>query len=70
MKYLSKRKIYTSFHYIPLHESKKTKKYYRFHGVDSYTTTESEKLLRLPMHYNLKLEHVDLITKYVREYYG
>ncbi len=70
MKHLSKRKIYTSFHYIPLHESKKTRKYYRFNGEDRYTTKESERLLRLPMHYNLKLEHVDLITKYVREFYG
>ncbi len=70
MKHLSKRKIYTSFHYIPLHESKKQRKYYRFNGEDRYTTKESERLLRLPMHYNLKLEHVDLITKYVREFYG
>tara|TARA_B100000161_G_scaffold265545_1_gene242369 strand:- start:335 stop:1453 length:1119 start_codon:yes stop_codon:yes gene_type:complete len=70
MRYLSKRKIYTSFHYIPLHESKKTRKYYRFNGDDSYTTTESEKLLRMPMHYNLKVEHVDIITKYIREFYG
>lgn len=70
MRYFTKRKIISSFHYIPLHESKKTRKYYRFNGNDRYTTKESERLLRMPMHYNLTLKNVDYITGVIRDYYG
>lgn len=60
--YLKENKIYSAFHYIPLHSSPAGKKFGRFHGEDRYTTRESERLLRLPMFYNLSMEDVEYIT--------
>lgn len=42
------------FHYIPLHDSNAGKVFGEFSGNDIFTTTESEKLLRLPLWYNLE----------------
>ena len=68
--YLYKYGIQSVFHYIPLHESKKCKKYNVFNGVDKYTTKESERLLRLPMYYDLNVFDVQYICKKIREFYN
>ena len=44
------------FHYIPLHSAPAGLKFGRFHGEDRYTTSQSERLLRLPMYYGLSEE--------------
>ncbi|VDY46902.1 UDP-4-amino-4-deoxy-L-arabinose-oxoglutarateaminotransferase UDP-(beta-L-threo-pentapyranosyl-4''-ulose diphosphate) aminotransferase; UDP-Ara4O aminotransferase [Salmonella enterica subsp. enterica serovar Daytona] len=41
------------FHYIPLHDCPAGDKFGEFIGDDVYTTKESERLLRLPLFYNL-----------------
>lgn len=64
---LSSRNIFTTFHYVPLHSSTAGRKYSRFHGVDRWTTSESERLLRLPMHYALKPEEIEFVAKQVTE---
>ncbi|MEJ6108847.1 dTDP-4-amino-4,6-dideoxygalactose transaminase, partial [Aliivibrio salmonicida] len=50
---LKDRGILAVFHYIPLHSSIAGLQFGRFHAEDKYTTEESERLLRLPMFYNL-----------------
>lgn len=45
--------INTVFHYVPLHSSPAGKRFGRFSGKDVYTTTESERLLRLPLYYQM-----------------
>lgn len=49
------------FHYVPLHTSPAGKKYGRFCGEDIYTTKESDKLVRLPLYYNMKDEDVQKV---------
>jgi len=51
--WLKEAEILAVFHYIPLHSSPAGQRFGRFHGVDSYTQSESERLLRLPLFYNL-----------------
>lgn len=51
--FLNERQIMTTFHYIPLHSAPAGLRYGRFSGRDSYTTSESERLLRLPLYYGL-----------------
>ena len=68
--YLYKYGIQSVFHYIPLHESIKCKKYNVFNGSDKYTTKESERLLRLPMYYDLNVSDVQYICKKIREFYN
>lgn len=69
IEYLRKRGIMSVFHYIPLHSAPAGIKFGRFSGEDIYTTTESEKLLRLPMHCELTYEDVDYIVDTISEYY-
>ncbi|MBK0126899.1 dTDP-4-amino-4,6-dideoxygalactose transaminase [Pantoea sp. S61] len=51
--WMKEAEILTVFHYIPLHSSPAGERYGRFHGDDRFTTKESERLLRLPLFYNL-----------------
>lgn len=60
--------VHATFHYIPLHESRRCKIYNRFHGTDNHTTKESQKLLRLPMYYDLTLDDVDFICRKINEF--
>jgi len=57
------------FHYIPLHSAPAGITYCRFHGEDTYTTKESERLCRLPMYYGLRPDQVAYICEKVREFY-
>ncbi|HET7658630.1 MAG TPA: dTDP-4-amino-4,6-dideoxygalactose transaminase [Bacillales bacterium] len=70
IKHLQNQEIMAVFHYVPLHSSPAGKQYGRFHGEDRYTTTESERLLRLPMFYGLKKNNIDTITNQIGSFYG
>jgi len=54
--YLREQGIMAAFHYIPLHSSPAGKKFGRFSGEDRFTTGESERLLRLPLYYEMTQE--------------
>lgn len=69
IEYLKRNEINAVFHYIPLHTVPAGKKYGIFHGVDRYTTRESERLLRLPMHNRVTRENVQYICEKIREFY-
>lgn len=69
IQFLSKNGIMAVFHYIPLHTAPAGKLFGTFFGEDRYTTKESERLLRLPMYYELKPEEVTEITGKVKEFY-
>lgn len=56
------------FHYVPLHTSEAGKKFGVFCGTDVYTSQESNKLVRLPMYYDIGKENVQYIIKKVGEY--
>jgi len=49
MQYLSENGVKSSFHFVPLHNTKAGLIYGTFRGKDKYTSNESEKLLRLPL---------------------
>lgn len=54
--YLKEHDVQSVFHYIPLHSAPAGLKFGRFHGEDTYTTTESERLVRLPLYFGLTKE--------------
>lgn len=68
--HLKSNDIIAVFHYVPLHSSAAGIKYGRFHGDDRYTTTESERLLRLPMYYNLREEDIITIIEAIYSFYN
>ncbi len=69
IEHLKQNNILTVFHYIPLHSAPAGLRYGRFHGEDTYTTRESEKLLRLPMYYRLKKEDILFITNTIKHFF-
>ena len=68
-KYLRSKDIGAVFHYVPLHSAEAGLKFGRFHGEDKYTTKESERLLRLPLHYNLSIEEINYICDSIKEFF-
>ena len=68
IKYMREKGVCCVFHYIPLHSSAAGMQFGRFHGEDVYTTKESERLMRLPMFYNLDMKHVEYVTQCILDY--
>ncbi len=66
--YLREKGILSVFHYIPLHSAQAGKRFGRFHGEDVYTTKESERLLRLPMFYNLSMEDAAYVAQSILDF--
>ena len=56
------------FHYIPLHSSPAGLRFGRFSGIDTFTTRESERLVRLPLYYNMSRETTDKVIRLARTF--
>ena len=67
--YLKEHGIGSAFHYVPLHSAPAGKKYGRFHGEDRFTTKESERLLRLPMYYQITEDEVEQVVDSVKKFW-
>lgn len=68
--FMKAKEIGCVFHYIPLHSAPAGIKYGRFNGEDTFTTAESERLVRLPMYYGLPEDNVQYIISSVKEFYS
>ena len=66
---MNKNGINCVFHYVPLHSAEGGLKYGRFFGRDVYTTKESERLLRLPMYFELSVEDKKKVIDYLKRYF-
>ncbi|MEG0504858.1 MAG: dTDP-4-amino-4,6-dideoxygalactose transaminase, partial [Raoultibacter sp.] len=53
IKFLATQGIAAAFHYVPLHSSPAGRQYGQFVGEDCYTTSHSDRLVRLPLYYDL-----------------
>lgn len=69
IQWLKERDIMAVFHYVPLHSAPAGCKYGCFHGMDIYTTKESDRLLRLPMYYGMPLSDVNKVIEEVTGFY-
>ena len=67
--FLRERGVQSVFHYVPLHSAAAGLRFGRFNGEDKYTTRESERLLRLPMHYGLADSDVEKAVEAVTAFY-
>ena len=68
--HLKEREITAVFHYVPLHSAEAGYKFGEFRGKDRYTTTESERLLRLPLYYQMKEADQQRVIDAVMEFYA
>lgn len=67
--YLKDNGIGAVFHYIPLHSAPAGTRYGRFHGEDKFTTKESERLVRLPMYYELTESDIEKVCAAVNNFF-
>ncbi|AYA09098.1 dTDP-4-amino-4,6-dideoxygalactose transaminase [Rahnella aquatilis] len=62
--------ILTVFHYIPLHACPAGENFGRFAGVDRFTTKESERLVRLPLFYNMTDDTQRVVIAAMLQYFA
>lgn len=67
--FMDQKGIMTPFHYVPLHTAPAGRKYARFHGEDRYTTSESDRLVRLPLFYAITEEQMEYVVRMTKEFY-
>ena len=61
IEHLKRKGIYAVFHYIPLHSSPAGRRFGRVGGSMQVTTDISERLLRLPLYYEMTEADLDLV---------
>lgn len=70
IQYLKVQNVLSAFHYIPLHSSPAGLRFGRFHSHDQFTTQESERLVRLPLFYQMTNEQVTKVIDVVKEFFS
>ncbi|WP_158784322.1 dTDP-4-amino-4,6-dideoxygalactose transaminase [Pantoea sp. BAV 3049] len=70
IEWLKEAEILAVFHYIPLHSSPAGLRFGRFSGADRYTQSESERLLRLPLFYNLSDNNQKTVINSLLSYFS
>ena len=57
------------FHYVPLHSAPAGEKFGRFVGTDEHTTPDSDRLVRLPMYYNIEQRDLKKVIDKTLEFF-
>lgn len=70
IEYMKENDILCVFHYVPLHSAPAGMKFGHFAGVDEYTTKESDRLVRLPLYYNMKEEDINSVINKTIEFFA
>lgn len=69
IRHLKAADILSVFHYIPLHESPAGRRFGRFHGSDRHTQRESQRLVRLPLFFNLSNDDQQYVIDAIYGYF-
>lgn len=67
--HLKEQGILAVFHYVPLHSSPAGQTFGRFQGEDRFTTSESERLVRLPLYYDMRQKDREAVAAAVKGFY-
>ncbi len=70
IQYLRSQDVCAVFHYVPLHSSPAGISFGRFAGEDVYTTAESDRLVRLPLFYNLSDEDQNHVIESILQFFA
>ena len=57
-------------HYVPLHSAPAGIKFGRFYGEDKFTTSESDRLVRLPLYYNIDEKDLNFVITKTLEFFN
>lgn len=69
IRHMNENGINCVFHYVPLHSAPAGVKFGRFNGDDRYTTSESDKLVRLPLYYNIAVKDLKKVIEYTLDFF-
>ena len=69
IKFMKENDILCVFHYVPLHSAPAGLKFGRFVGKDEHTTPDSDRLVRLPMYYNMEKSDLNLVINKTMEFF-
>ena len=69
IQFMKENDILCVFHYVPLHSAPAGLKFGRFAGKDEHTTPDSDRLVRLPMYYNLAEEDIQKVIDKTLEFF-
>lgn len=69
LEYLKQNEIWAVFHYVPLHSAPAGLKFGRYDGEDRFTTSESERLIRLPMYFGMNDSGINKIIGVINEFF-
>ena len=69
IKFMKDNEILCTFHYVPLHSAPAGVKFGRFNGKDEHTTPDSDRLVRLPMYYNIAKEDLAKVIDKTLEFF-
>ena len=69
IKFMKENDILCVFHYVPLHSAPAGLKFGRFYGEDEHTTPDSDRLVRLPMYYNIDKDDLKKVVDKTLEYF-
>lgn len=70
IEYMREKGIYCPFHYVPLHSSPFGSRVGKYHGDDVVTTPDSERLVRLPIFFNLSQQELGCVVDACEAYLG
>ena len=69
IEHLSANGIQGVFHYVPLHSAPAGLKFGKFSKEDNFTTTESERLVRLPIYFGISESEIDHAIHIVLDFF-
>ncbi len=70
IEFMKENDILCVFHYVPLHSSPAGLKFGCFVGEDEHTTPDSDRLVRLPLYYNILPEDVQRVIDKTLDFFG
>ena len=70
IKFMKNNDILCAFHYVPLHSAPAGLKFGKFVGKDVHTTPDSDRLVRLPMYYNISNEDLTSVISKTLEFFA
>ena len=70
IQFMKENDILCVFHYVPLHSAPAGIKLGRFDGKDEHTTPDSDRLVRLPMYYNIDKNDLQKVIEKTIEFFS
>lgn len=70
IEYMKENDVLCTFHYVPLHSAPAGLRFGRFCESDVYTTAESDRLVRLPMYYNIDKKDLQYVIVKILQFFN